>query len=62
MLIKYEEELYIKMGPGIPIRKILSDLTLITLEKTMYLVFTLLLVHYRCSDGKHNAKVRTVNV
>ena len=49
----------------IQIRKILSDTTLIMLERTMYLAITLLLVRYRCqshwSDGKHNAKVPTVN-
>ena len=49
----------------IHIRKILSDTTLIMLERTMYLAITLLLVQYRFqnhwSDGKHNAKVRTVH-
>ena len=49
----------------IQIRKILSDTTLIMLEKTMYLAIILLLVKYRFqnhwSGGKHNAKVRTVN-
>ena len=47
------------------IRKILSDTTLIMLERAMYLAIILLLVKYRfqnhCSDDKHNAKVRTVN-
>ena len=68
MLIKYEEELYffdIKRGPWIQIRKILSDTTLIMLERTMYLAIILLLVKYRFqnpwSDGEPNAKVRTVN-
>ena len=49
----------------IQIRKILSDATLIMLERTMYLAIILLLVKYRFqnhwSGGKHNAKVRTVN-
>ena len=52
-------------GSWIQIRKILSDATLIMLERTMYLAIILLLVRYRCqshwSDGKHNAKVRAVN-
>ena len=47
------------------IRKILSDTSLILLVRTMYLATILLLVQYRFhnhgSDGKHNAKVRTVN-
>ena len=47
------------------LRKILSDTTLITLERTMYLAIILPLVNYRFqnhwSDGKHNAKVPTVN-
>ena len=34
------------------------------LERTMYLAIILLLVQYRfqnhCSDGEHNAKVRTL--
>ena len=55
----------IKRGSWIHIRKILSDTTLIMLERTMYLAIILLLVRYRCqshwSDGKHNAKVPTVN-
>ena len=55
----------IKMGSWIHIRKILSDTTLIMLERTMYLAIILLLVQYRFqnhwSDGKHNAKVWTVN-
>ena len=46
------------------IRKILSDTTLIKLERTMYLAI-ILLVKYRFqnhwSDGKHNDKVQTVN-
>ena len=69
MLIKYEEEHYTSFrcqeGSWIQIRKILSDTTLIMLERTMYLAIILLLVQYRFqnhwSDGKHNAKVRTVN-
>ena len=48
------------------IRKILSDTTLIILERTMYSAIILLLVEYRFqnhwSDGKHIAKVRTVIV
>ena len=55
----------IKRSSGIHIRKILSDTKLIMLERTMYLAIILLLVQYRFqnhwSDGKHNAKVRTVN-
>ena len=70
MLIKYEEELQISLiSRGIPeykyLRKILSDTTLIMLERTMYLAIILLLVKYRFqihwSDGKDNARVRTVN-
>ena len=45
--------------------KILSDTTLIMLDRTMYLAIISLLVKYRFqnhwSDGKHNAKVWTVN-
>ena len=41
------------------------DTTIIMFERTMYLATILLLEQYRfhnhCSDGKHNAKVRTVN-
>ena len=52
-------------GSWIQIHKILSDTTLVILERTMYLAIILLLVKYRFqnhwSDGKHNAKVRTVN-
>ena len=48
----------------IHIRKILSDTTLIMLERTTYLAIILLL-QYRFqnhrSDAKHNAKVWTVN-
>ena len=48
-------------GSWIQIRKILSDTTLIMLEKTMYLTIILLLVQYRFqnhwSDGKHDAEV-----
>ena len=58
------------MSKGVPeynyLRKILSDTTLIMLERTMYLAIILLLVKYRFqnhwSDGKHNAKVRTVKL
>ena len=65
MPIKYEEELeiflIIKTGSWIQIRKILSDATLIMLERTMHLAIILLLVKYRFqnqwSDGKYNAKV-----
>ena len=46
-------------------RKILSDTTLIMLERTMYLAIILLLVKCRLqnhgSNGKHNAKVWAVN-
>ena len=42
-----------------------GDATLIMLERTMYLAIILLLVQYRFEnhwyDGKHNAKVRTLN-
>ena len=45
--------------------QILSDTTLIMLERTMYLAIILLLVKYifqnHWYDGKHNAKVWTVN-
>ena len=53
-----------KRGSWMQICKI-SDRTLIMLERTMYLAIILLLVKYRFqnhwSDGKHNAKVQTVN-
>ena len=43
----------------------MSDTTLIMLEGTMYLAIILLLMKYKFqnhwSDGKHDAKVRTVN-
>ena len=49
----------------IQIRKILSDTTLIMLERTMHLAIILLLVKCRFQNhwsyGTHNAKVRTVN-
>ena len=52
-------------GSWIQIRKILSDATLIMLERTMPWAMILLLVKYRFqnhwSDGKHNAKLRTLN-
>ena len=55
----------IKRCSWIHIRKISSDPIQIMLEKTMYLAIMLLLVQYRFqnhwSDGKHNAKVWTVN-
>ena len=45
--------------------QIISDTALIMLERTTYLAIILLLVQDRIqnqwSDGKHNAKVRTVN-
>ena len=53
-----------KEGSWIQIRKILSDTILIILERTMHLATILSLV--KCtfqnhwSDGKYNAKVRTV--
>ena len=47
-------------GSWIQIRKILSDTTLIMLERTMYLAIILLFVQYKFenhwSDGKHKAK------
>ena len=52
-------------GSWIQIRKILSETTLIILERTMHLAIILLLVKCRFqnhwSNGKHNAKVQTVN-
>ena len=46
-------------------RKILSDTTLITLDRTTYLGNILLLVQYifqnHWSDGTHNAELWTVN-
>ena len=49
----------------IQIRKILSDTTLIMLERTMYLTIILLLMNYRFQNhwagGKYNAKVQAVN-
>ena len=55
----------IKRGSWIHIRKILSDTTLIMLERTTYLAIILLLGKYRFQnhwfDGKHNAKVQTVS-
>ena len=52
-------------GSWIQIRKILSDTTLIMLERTMHLAIIWLLVKYwfqnHWSDGKHNAKVWTIN-
>ena len=51
----------IKRDSRIHIRKILSDTTLIMLERTMYLAIILLLVQYRFQNGKYNAKVRTEN-
>ena len=52
-------------GFWIQIRKILSDTTLIMLERTMHLAIILLLVKCRVqnhwSNGKYNAKVPTVN-
>ena len=52
-------------GSWIQIRKILSDATLIMLERTMHLAIILVLVKDRFqnhwSGGKQNAEVRTVN-
>ena len=49
----------IKRDSSIQIRKILSDTTLIMLERAMYLAIILLLLQYRFqnhwSDGNHNA-------
>ena len=50
----------IKSGSWMHIRKILSDTTLTMLERTMYLLVQYRF-HYLWSDGKHNAKERTVN-
>ena len=52
MLINYEEKLKtFLISKGVPeskyLRKILSDTTLITLERTTYLAMILLLVKYR---------------
>ena len=53
-----------KESSWIQIRKILSDTTLVMLERTMHLAIILSLV--KCtfqnhwSNGKYNAKVRTV--
>ena len=56
---------YIKRGSWIQTDKILSDTTLIMLERTMHLAIILLLVKCRLqnhgSNGKHNAKVWAVN-
>ena len=56
---RYQECFWIQMC------KLLSDTTLIMLERTMHLVIILSLVKCRFqnhwSDGKHNAKVQTVN-
>ena len=65
MLIKYEEELLdVKMVPEYKYAKY-YDTTLIMLEWTMHLAIILLLVKCRFqnhwSNGKDNAKVRTVN-
>ena len=53
-------------GSSIEIHKILSDTTLIMLERTMHLAILLLLVKCRfknhCSSGKHNAKVNRQQV
>ena len=51
-------------GSWIQIRKILSDTTLIMLEKTMHLAIILFLkrkFQNDWSNGKHNAKLWTVN-
>ena len=52
-------------GFWIQICKMLSDTTLIMLERTMHLAILLLLMKCRFqnhwSNGKHNAKVQTVN-
>ena len=52
-------------GSSMQLRKILSDTTLIMLETTMHLAIILLLMNCRFqnhwSNGKHNAKVWTVN-
>ena len=52
-------------GSWIQIRKILPDATLIMLERTMHLTIILLFMKCRSqnhwANGKHNAKVWTVN-
>ena len=68
MQIKYEEELwFFLISRGVPeciYAKYLIQ-HLIMLERTIYLAIILLLLQNRSqnhwSDGKHNAKVRTVN-
>ena len=56
----------IKRVSWIQIRKILSDATLIMLERTMYLAMISLFVKCRFQihwyDGKDNAKIRTVKL
>ena len=68
MLTKYEEELQkILILRGVSEYKYAKhySTTQIMLDRTMYLAIILLLVKYRFqnhwSDGKHNAKVHTVN-
>ena len=68
MLIKYEETLDffdIKRGSWRQIRNIISNTTLIMLERTMYLAITLLLVKHRFQNhwsyDMYTVKVRTVN-
>ena len=66
MLIKYEEKLFIfwyQEFLNTDTQNIIWYNTV--LERAVYLAIILLLVKYRFqnhwSDGKHNAKVRTVN-
>ena len=68
MLIKYKEEpeiFIISRGASEYIYAKYYDTALILLERTMYSAIILLLVQYKFqnhwSDGKHNAKVQTVN-
>ena len=68
MLIKYKEEpeiFIISRGAPEYIHAKYYDTALIMLERTMYSAIILLLVQYKFqnhwSDGKHNAKVQTVN-
>ena len=55
----------ISRGFPVHICKVLSGTTLIMLERMMYLAIVMLLVQHRFynhwSDGKHHAKVKTVN-
>ena len=62
---KYYTSFKCQEGSWIQMRKIISDTTPIMLVRTMHLAIILLLVKRRFknhwSNGKHNAKVWTVN-